>query len=1224
MKEEMLHTVRSLTEKLPLSKELLLKYIKKGDFPNAFKLPSDKGGWQIPEGDIKIFLQNNPSIQQLINDINTIENSKEMYLTTEQVAERLNIQIQSITNYLRDGMFPNALKLPPGRKGGWRIPESEVENILKGTDFQKLIDNISVIENSTERYFTTEQVAQKLNKQPETIRNYLRDGVFPNAIGLPSGKGGWQIPESDIRAYVNKYENFVGIREVTEKLDIHEETVLRWLKKGIPELPSAKKVGKQWLILKKELDNLSEKINNSVNIETAVKELEVSKNTIYKYIKGGHLPNAYKFCDEWKIPKTDLEQFSFTFRSALSVEEARKKLNISENKLYSMLNEGEFPNAKKLGESWKIPESDLLSCLKIFLGKLSVEEASKKLNVTKVTLNRWIKLSYFPNAELTFRGWIIPESDVRKIIEENNQNHTKSAKRNNHSINIYKQNGFLTIKEVAKHLNKSERVILGWLKEGICSNAKKFEGIWWIPEEDLVKLREKLDRINKYTSEGAEFEILCREDVELTLLKEKVKTILKNNDLGSFSELLQGSNSTLVHKIVRLPLKKDFEKFISVIIGNLVKEKPNKKIDVFSVSTIYRTLYFGSPLMSKQKHIPGSFRETLTNIVLLVKEKWLLHLKESLINFNKEAFWDYVPYFSPSQLFNFIESEMESEFRAYVKYCGNELVKNGQFVKAMPLAAYCFYGNLSSESSVDLWKFLHKNDIFHETVKEIYNIFLDKKVNIIDFDLDIWVVNSFNIQAIEKVTLDFTSFEGIVKNEIKSYIYYLIKISKEKDPKKIQSRLGALKNVFYQFSILPYSINSCLGINYHHAQHLLVHYQTLMNEEGEEKYRLSTIRIFFTEIKLLVDWLLEKDENYENSLLSNPFRRIPFVNTDAYIENTEHIPEEVIEQMKEVLHELQTITQNAWTIMMNTGMRVSSVLNLEEDCLDEKGKVPVLKFIPPKEVEHRVRNGMEEYHYIPVNDAVVDCVKDQFLQSRDLRVLGNTKNIFLINNGYVVRKPYTFDFTNEINSLLKKHKILDADGSIFKYTNHMCRKTVSVDLLSKGYSIEEVADYLGHLSSKTTEKHYRSIQEKTIAQLDAELFEQLFEETIDQDVQNEYSFDEKKSLIREIKLGARETPEGHGHCVKHVAFGPCVKKKCVGCRLLVTGPQKLPKWRKLYEEQKDYLNQIEEEYEINNVKDYKSFRQYQEQQNLLEIYNDTINKIVKFCEKRGISINETS
>ncbi|MDF9580313.1 hypothetical protein [Bacillus paranthracis] len=99
-------------------------------------------------------------------------------------------------------------------------------------------------------------------------------------------------------------------------------------------------------------------------------------------------------------------------------------------------------------------------------------------------------------------------------------------------------------------------------------------------------------------------------------------------------------------------------------------------------------------------------------------------------------------------------------------------------------------------------------------------------------------------------------------------------------------------------------------------------------------------------------------------------------------------------------------------------------------------------------------------------------------------------------------------------------------------------------------------------------------------------------------------------------MGSRSTPEGHGTCIKHVSFGPCHKKKCVGCKMLITGPQKLEMWKELYSEQQSYLDEWEKVMIENNIGDWKDYREYQAEISLLKTYDDTVQKLEKFIKER--------
>ena len=104
--------------------------------------------------------------------------------------------------------------------------------------------------------------------------------------------------------------------------------------------------------------------------------------------------------------------------------------------------------------------------------------------------------------------------------------------------------------------------------------------------------------------------------------------------------------------------------------------------------------------------------------------------------------------------------------------------------------------------------------------------------------------------------------------------------------------------------------------------------------------------------------------------------------------------------LKEKLNELPRFVQAAWTIMMNTGIRISEVINLKEDCViyDTKDSVYYLKFIPHKTLQYRRKLGLEDYHYLPINDTnLINVINQQIKDTKDLREINKENKIFLKN-----------------------------------------------------------------------------------------------------------------------------------------------------------------------------------------------------------------------------------
>lgn len=487
------------------------------------------------------------------------------------------------------------------------------------------------------------------------------------------------------------------------------------------------------------------------------------------------------------------------------------------------------------------------------------------------------------------------------------------------------------------------------------------------------------------------------------------------------------------------------------------------------------------------------------------------------------------------------------------------------------------------------------------------------KIHRYSFSEDTWLIVDINIQVPITRRLDWSFLKGRLKIELKEYLNNYIKLGENFEGicrrfRHIQMLGAALNKIHYNKHF------SFLDIDAIQAQQIIDALQQIHSKKGTY-YGIKTIQSCISECRLLFDWMIKQKER---TFIVNPFRVMILHNTEAFSQSVNYIPEEVINELKEKLCELSPFVQCAWTIMMNTGMRINEVINLEENCLsyDTKDNTCYLKFIPYKTLKYRRKHGLEDDHYLPIkNISLIKIINQQIRDTRELRKVSGENRIFLKNTRKGIQLYSPKEIARAVNNLICKYSICDQKGVLWKYSHHQCRKTVAVDLFTNGATVEEVGDWLTHLDSKATMKHYHDIELMKIAKLDAEYFDIAFD-NLDSDIKKIYSPSELKHLKDEIMIGSRNTPEGHGTCIKHVSFGPCHKKKCVGCKMLITGPQKLSMWKQLYSEQQSYLDEYEKVMVENNIADWKEYREYQAEISLLQTYGDTIQKLEKFIKER--------
>lgn len=220
-------------------------------------------------------------------------------------------------------------------------------------------------------------------------------------------------------------------------------------------------------------------------------------------------------------------------------------------------------------------------------------------------------------------------------------------------------------------------------------------------------------------------------------------------------------------------------------------------------------------------------------------------------------------------------------------------------------------------------------------------------------------------------------------------------------------------------------------------------------------------------LKSILNWFIDNDLDSRYKGRDNPFDYVMFKGVNE--KNTDMIPECVIEKILIHLNELRDDIQRMTLIMLNCGMRFKEVAYLEENCLEETtSEIYVLKYIPYKVLEARRRNGLDDYHRIAIDEEIYNEIKNQIESTKYLREQYNTDEIFLkfgINDN--LKLISSISFVYYVQRLINKYNISDESGRIWNITSKQYRKTLAVDMITKGdATIEEVGNYLGHLSRK--------------------------------------------------------------------------------------------------------------------------------------------------------------
>ncbi|QNK88106.1 helix-turn-helix domain-containing protein [Sporosarcina sp. resist] len=400
------------------SKQAVSYQLKKNRFPNAFKF---NNSWRIPISDIDNFLS---KVKDCLN--------------TTQVTERLGYKAEfSVHQLIKKSILPDAFKA----NGQWWIP----------------ISNIEVIEKQHSQSIDTTQVAKRLNlNSSATVTELIHKEKIPNAFKDVFGK--WRIPLKDIEEYEESLntDNAIDLEEATKRLGYRSLTKVRSLLENNYFPNAYKSTRKTWIPLKdfekiqgdfqKREKPKKEKVEkivrkpaevtistlgflNSVEIE---RKLKVGRDAILQRLQKGAFTKAFKQKGKWWISEADVEKWGKEIeerrrleKGTLSIAEAAKRLRKTNAAVSQMVTKpNKFPNAFKIGGSWRIPISDVDGLAR------TLEESSKKVDYAPKRAYEEL-ISFIDSVDISKK--LIETKVLYKqfcLLQINNMNGTSRYKRN--------------------------------------------------------------------------------------------------------------------------------------------------------------------------------------------------------------------------------------------------------------------------------------------------------------------------------------------------------------------------------------------------------------------------------------------------------------------------------------------------------------------------------------------------------------------------------------------------------------------------------------------------------------------------------------------------------------------------------------------------------------------------------------------------------------------------
>lgn len=321
----------------------------------------------------------------------------------------------------------------------------------------------------------------------------------------------------------------------------------------------------------------------------------------------------------------------------------------------------------------------------------------------------------------------------------------------------------------------------------------------------------------------------------------------------------------------------------------------------------------------------------------------------------------------------------------------------------------------------------------------------------------------------------------------------------------------------------------------------------------------------------------------------------------------DYVPDFVLEQLFDNINKINKEVIPVVYTMFKTGLRISDVLGLKQDCLVKLNN----KFWVETDIEKTYVEG----HRIPIDDELANMLAVLIDNAKkNSNEDNNPENyIFVRYKGTRKGRPYSQNWIrNKLNLLAIDCNITDEIGNRYHFKNHSFRHTYAIKMLNGGADILTVQELLAHASPEMTIRYAKLLDNTK---------RKVFDKAVKQGI---FSFDESDKLKEENdgeipsdiidmlytnhKLNALDTPYGtcmqrtNGKC-SYAKQPPCLTcNSGKPCKDLCVGAFEgdIVKYEILINSTKNM---------IENAKMYNRTEMVSENEELLKLYEDIYSKI---------------
>ena len=500
---------------------------------------------------------------------------------------------------------------------------------------------------------------------------------------------------------------------------------------------------------------------------------------------------------------------------------------------------------------------------------------------------------------------------------------------------------------------------------------------------------------------------------------------------------------------------------------------------------------------------------------------------------------------------------------------------------------------------------------FLENIVNWFNKLIDEREEWEKDKWDIRNLDEYEITYNKSNGSNYLDFEKInnfkIREGVKKYIKQRLIANSKFSWSTAISYLNHIPAFVNYISELEPDWNDLKGLE---RQHILKYIEwlniyTKENSDNPKQYiakSVSIIQKFLSDIQIR-EYDIAPIKNTRVLIFPEDKPKVPKKSNDQI----DYVPDFVLEQLFDNINNLHEEAIPVVYVMFKTGLRISDVLELKQDCLIKLND----KFWIETDIEKTYVQG----HRIPIDDELANMLAVLIDNAKkNSNKDNNPENyIFVRYKGTRKGKPYMQGWIRDKLKLLAiDYNITDEFGNIYTFKNHSFRHTYAIKLLNGGADILTVQELLAHASPEMTMRYAKLLDDTK---------RKVFDKAVKQGI---FSFDESDKLKEENdgeipsdiidmlytnhKLNALDTPYGtcmqrkngkcsyakQPHCLTCNNGSPC-KDLCVGAfegdtikyEILINSTKTM----------------------IENAKIYNRTEMVSENEELLKLYEDIYSKI---------------